>query len=57
MSRRRCGNADHAAADTPGRSGRPEESPMNWVDIDIFPPPIANLLHPLAALTNNGTGS
>jgi hypothetical protein len=30
---------------------------MNWVDIGIFPPPIANLLHPLAALTNNGTGS
>ncbi|SED18680.1 hypothetical protein SAMN04490220_3754 [Rhodococcus jostii] len=30
---------------------------MNWVDIDIFPPLIANLLHLLAALTNNGMGS
>jgi len=30
---------------------------MNWVDIDIFPPLIANLLHLLADLTNNGTGS
>ncbi|REE75956.1 hypothetical protein C8E05_5430 [Rhodococcus wratislaviensis] len=30
---------------------------MNWVDIDIFPPPIANPLHLLAALTNNGAGS